>query len=302
MPVRKHVTPEQLSRATTGFKAIYQKAFDEVDPMWKKIAEEVSSTTKIETYEWLGQIPGMREWIGERFVHRLEENAYTLKNKKFESTIAVSRDAISDNQLGTYSMAFKGLGSAAATHPDELNFQALAAGFDNPCYDGQNFFDTDHPVMAGGQEVSVSNMQAGAGPAWFLLCTNKSVNPIIYQNREDPELVAQDDPKTSHHTFMQDEHLYGARSRGVAGYSYWQLAFGSKAALNAENFAAARAAMASLKGDQGRPLGIVPNLLVVPPALEDDAEEVVKVKRTDGGKDNKNYGKAEILMSPWLAA
>lgn len=301
MPIKKHVTGAQLSIATTGFKAVFQNAFKAVDPIWKAVAEEVNSSTSLETYEWLGQIPGLREWIGERFIHRLEENAYILKNKKFEGTIAVSRDKVADNQLGTYSMAFKGLGEAAASHPDELVFDALLKGFDTLCFDGQNFFDTDHPVMNGDDEVSVSNMQAGTGPAWFLLCTNKAVNPIIYQNREDPELVAQDDPKNSHHTFMNDEFLYGARSRGVAGYSYWQLAFGSKAPLTPENFRAARAAMSSLKGDKGRSLGIVPNLLVVPPSLEGDAEEILKVKRTTGGKDNKDFGKAEILMTPWLA-
>ncbi|PIE13821.1 MAG: hypothetical protein CSA70_03650 [Rhodobacterales bacterium] len=291
-----------VRNAMIGFQAIFNNAFKEVDPMWKMIAEEVNSTTSLETYEWLGQIPGMREWIGERYIHRLEEHAYMLKNKKYESTIAVSRDAVADNKLGTYSMAFKGLGEACATHPDELVFSTLAAGFDNVCFDGQNFFDTDHPVVIDGEETSVSNMQDGAGPSWFLLCTSKALNPIFYQNREDPELVSQEDAKSSHHVFMQDELLYGARSRGVAGYSYWQLAFGSKAPLTAENFKAARTAMSSLVGDQGRPLGIVPNLLVVPPALEDDADEIVKVKRTDGGKDNTNFGKAEVLMTPWLAA
>ncbi len=301
MPVKKHVTGALLSAATTGFKAVFQAAFKAVEPVWKKIAEEVNSNTSIETYEWLGAIPGMREWIGERVINRLEENAYMLKNKKFEGTIAVSRDAVSDNQLGTYSLAFKGLGEGAAQHPDELVFQALKEGAIKPCFDGQNFFDTDHPVMVAGEEASVSNFEDGAGPAWYLLCTTKAVNPIIYQNREDPELISQDDPKTSHHTFMQDEFLYGARTRGVAGYTYWQLAFMSKQPLTAANFAAARAAMATLKDDHGKSLGIVANLLVVPPQLEGDADEIVSVKRTTGGKDNVHYGKAEIMMTPWLS-
>ena len=192
-----------------------------------------------------------------------------------------------------------GLMELAEAYP--LVFEALKTGFDNPCFDGQNFFDTDHPVMEDGEETSVSNMQAGAGPAWFLLCTTKPVKPLIYQDREEAELIVHDDPDSSDHVFMKDEFLYGTRSRGAAGYTYWQLAFGSKAELTAENFQAARQAMASLKGDKGRPLNIVANLLVVPPELETAADEIVKVKRTDGGKDNVNYGKAEVFMTPWIA-
>ncbi|KPN64260.1 Mu-like prophage major head subunit gpT [Aliiroseovarius crassostreae] len=304
MPVKRHtsVSHAAIAAATTGFKATFQNAFDAIEPTWKKIAEEVTSTTSMETYEWLGAIPGMREWIGERFIHRLTENAYTIKNRKFEGTVAVDRDAIADGKLGTYKIAFKGLGKNAANHPDELVFSALKKGFVARCFDGQNFFDTDHPVLVDGEEVSVSNFQDGAGPAWYLLCTSQAVLPIIYQNREDPELVSHDDPSKSAHTFLNDEILFGAKSRGEAGYSFWQLAFASKAPLTAENFKAARAAMASLKDDTGRPLNIIPNLLVVPPELEDDADEIVKVKRLDNGKDNKNYGKAEVMMTPWLAA
>ena len=301
MPVAKHVTRETLNRMTTGFKAIFQGAFTAAEPKWQTIAEKVNSSTSIETYAWLAQIPGMKKWIDERRIKRLDVEAYTIRNEKFEDTVAVSRTAIEDDQLGTYSAIVKGLGAAAAEHPDEMVFTALRQGFANACYDGQNFFDTDHPVMIDGQEVSVSNMQAGSGSAWYLLCTNKAIKPIIYQERIKAELQAMTDADTSDRVFMKDEYLYGVRTRGAAGYSYWQLAFGSKAALSEDNFKAARAAMAALKGDAGRPLNIVPNLLVVPPDLESAAEEILKVKRTTGGRDNPHYGKAEILMTPWLS-
>ena len=44
------------------------------------------------------------------------------------------------------------------------------------CYDGQNFFDTDHPVGEQGSQETVSNVQTGAGPAWYLLDTTRPVN------------------------------------------------------------------------------------------------------------------------------
>lgn len=302
MPVRKSITKATLDAMTTGFSLIFANAFSAAAPMWSKIAENVNSNTLIETYTWLNQIPGMRKWVGERNIKRLEQEAYTLKNEKFEDTVAVSRDHIEDDQLGTYRMAVSGMAGAAAEHPDELVFEALRLGFEKPCFDGQNFFDAEHPVRKDGEEVSVSNMQAGAETPWYLLCTTKPVKPLIYQERIKAELIVHDDPNSSDRVFMQDEFLYGTRSRGAAGYSYWQLAFASKAELTAANFEAARKAMMELFGDEGRPLNIVPNLLVIPPSLESAAEEILLVDRLANGSTNKNKGKAEILMTPWLAA
>lgn len=300
--MRSPVSREALEAVNTGFKALFAGAFAAAAPSYPRIAEVVNSTASIETYAWLGQIPGMREFVGERYIKQLEGEAYTLKNKTFEDTVAVKREAIEDDTVGIYKPAIKGMAQAAAEHPEELVYQALAAGFGSLCYDGQNFFDGDHPVMRNGQEVSVSNMQAGAGPAWYLVCTTRAVKPLIYQDRIKADLIIHDDPAKSDRVFMRDEFLYGTRSRGAAGYSYWQLAFGSKATLNAANFKAARAAMSSLKGDQGRPLNIVPNLLIVPPELQDAANEVVNVQRTTDGADNPLFKTAEVLMSPWLAA
>ena len=302
MPIAKGpLTRERLDAINTGFKALFQGAFDGAAPTYTRFTEVVSSTAAVETYAWLGQMPGMHKWIGERYIRRLEAEAYMLVNEKFADTVAVKRDAIEDDRVGTYKPAIRGMAVAAAEHPEELAYQALAAGFDSPCYDGQNFFDVDHPVVVDGNEVSVSNMQAGAGPAWYLLCTTRPVKPIIYQDRVKPELIIHDDPAKSDRVFMNDEFLYGTRSRGAAGYSYWQLAFGSKATLNAANFKAARLAMKSLKGDAGRPLNISPNLLIVPPSLEDAANELINMQRTADGADNPLYKTVEVLSSTWLA-
>lgn len=301
MPARKSVTREILRALNTSFSLIFADAFKASAPMWNKLANKVNSSSSIETYTWLNQIPGMKLWVGERNIKRLEQEAYTLKNDKFEDTVAVKREAIEDDNLGVYKMAISGMSGAAAEHPDELVFNALSLGFEKPCFDGQNFFDEEHPVRKDGKDFSVSNMQGGDGPAWYLLCTNKPVMPLIYQERIAPDLIIHDDPESSDRVFMQDEFLYGVRSRGAAGYSYWQLAFASKAPLTKENFEAARKAMMEIRGDEGRPLNIVPNLLVIPPALETAAEEILVVERLDNGKTNPNKGKAEILMTPWLA-
>lgn len=291
-----------LTNLNTGFKTTFRNAFAGVALNYTRIATVVPSATSIETYAWLAQMAGMREWIGDRHIKNLESEAYTLKNRKFEDTVSVPREAIEDDQYGIYAPAVAMMAEAAAMHPEELVFtDALPKGFAAKCYDGQNFFDTDHPVMVGDKELSISNMQAGTGPAWYLLCTKRPIKPFIYQDRVKPELIVHDDPASSDAVFMKDNFLYGTRSRGAAGYAFWQMAFASKADLTRENFEKARTAMMSLKGDGGRPLGIVPDLLVVPPTLETKADEILNVQRLANGQDNPNYKKAEVLSSPWLS-
>lgn len=291
-----------LSNLNTAFKTTFRNAFAGVEPDYKRIATVVPSSTAIETYAWLAQMPGMREWIGERLKKSAEADAYILRNRKFEDTVEVIRDDIEDDTYGVYDPVIAMMAEAASMHPEELIFtEALPGGFTSPCYDGQNFFDTDHPVRDRlGVEYSVANMQAGAGPAWYLLCTKRPVKPLIYQDRVKPELIIHDDPQTSDAVFNRDVFQYGTRSRGAAGYAFWQMAFGSMADLTKANFEAARTAMMKIRGDGDRPLGIKPDLLVVPPDLEVAADEIVNVQRLANGQDNPNYKKAEVLVSSWL--
>ena len=52
--------------------------------------------------------------------------------------------------------------------------------------------------------------------------------------------------------------------------------------------------------DGGRPLAIRPNVLLVPPALENAAKELVEGDRLANGAYNPNKGKAKVIVSPWL--
>lgn len=166
---------------------------------------------------------------------------------------------------------------------------------------GQTFFDTDHPVAdAAGVVASVSNMQAGAGDAWYLLDTSRGIKPVIWQQREDytfTALTQDNDP----HVFLNDEYVYGVRARANAGFGLWQLAFGSKATLDATNYAAARAAMMNIRADGGRVLGVRPTVMVVPPALEDAALRILNTEHESGGGSNPWKGTADLIVSPFVA-
>lgn len=290
-----------LSALFTGFRTIFQNAFAASDSQFEKVAMVVPSSTSKETYAWLGQTTRFREWLGDRLIQNLGTHDYTIKNRSFENTVGVDRDDIEDDTIGIYSPLLASLGADAKTHPDELIFALLAAGFDSPCFDGQYFFDDDHPVLGeNGKAVSVSNFQAGAATPWFLLDVSKPIKPFIFQRRRDYQFVAMD-KMDDEAVFNQKLYRYGVDARVNAGYGLWQLAFGSKAALDETNYAAARAAMMSLRGDNGKPINIRPGLLVVPPALETAAKKLVIADTMANGATNIFRQSADVLVCPWLA-
>lgn len=294
------INSSNLAILFRAFKTAFQGGFAGAASQWQKVATRIPSSTSIEDYAWLGQIPGMREWIGDRQINNLGQHDYSIKNKKFESTVGVDRDHVDDDQYGIYNPLMAMLGQNAAEHPDQLVFALMALGFATPCYDKQYFFDTDHPVVQEDKSVaSVSNMQAGSENPWFLLDTRRPLKPLIFQDRKGANFVSLD-KETDQNVFMKGELIYGVDSRCNVGFGFWQMAFGSKAVLDATNFEAAYDAMGAFKGDHGKPLGVVPNLLVVGSSNASAARKIVQAQLIDGGDSNTNFNRVEVLEVPWL--
>lgn len=290
------ITQNTVKALYTAVKTAFAEGRNGYQPKWQQVATLVPSTTMTEDYAWLGEFSRLREWIGERQINRMKVHGYSLKNKKYEATEGVPREYVEDDTVGVLMPKFQDMGYAAATHPDELVFGLLANGFTTLCYDGQNFFDTDHPV---GDDV-VSNMQSGSGAPWFLLDTSRPLKPLIYQRRSDYELRAKTDAGTSDHVFLHDEYLYGVNGRGNVGFGFWQQAFASKAELSAANFNSAYETLSGMKSDKDRPLGIMPNLLVVGPKNRAAAKTIIEAENNAQGASNINYKAVEVLVVPWL--
>ena len=221
------VNAQSLELAYKGFQTVFNDAREGTPSHFEKVAMTISSGASDETYGWIASIPGMREWIGQRQIKNLTASKYTIANKLFESTVSVKRTSMEDDRLGVYKPAFAELGSLSQRHPDTMIFSLMKSGFAANCYDGQFFFDTDHPVVdENGDTVQVANTDGGVGAPWFLLDTSRSMRPMIWQERlpyEFQQMTETNNP----HVFMQDEYVYGVRARVNAGFGLWQLAWGS---------------------------------------------------------------------------
>ena len=235
------ITPSSLESMNRGFSMSFQGGFDAHQPFWQKLANETSSDGAEEVHGFLDKLPGMREWVGERVYSNIVNGMYALKNKDYELSLEVERNDIEDDKLGRYKPMFQLMGEQVGKWPDELVTAALLAGEASLCYDGQYFFDTDHPKDISGR---VSGTQSNLA---------------------------------------------------------------TSTALTAANYAAKRAAMMTLVGADGKPLGIMPNALIVPPALEKTAKEIVVASTVPnaGGtasQTNVQAGTADVMVLPWLSA
>jgi len=245
------VTNTVLNGLRTAFREEFRNRMLELDakPVWKLLATTVPSSTKSNTYGWLSAFPQMREWVGDRVVKDMAEAAYQIVNEKWEATLGVMRTDIEDDNLGQYRVMARNMADEFERFMNRHLALLIVNGFSNLCYDGQKFFDGEHPVHPNtdgtGEASNASNIIGTGletGKPWALLCLSGSLKPFIVQQRTLPEFEEIADTKNET-VFMKDRYLYGIRYRGSWGYGLWQQAVGSKAALTAANYEAARLAM-----------------------------------------------------------
>lgn len=140
------VNAANLSAIFLSLSKAYNNAFTQAPVEWTSIALEVPSNGAYVDYRWLANFPQMKEWIGKKYITKLEEYDYVIRNKDFAATIEVRRNDIEDEQLGIYKPQAESAAFSAKQHPDELVFDAVNKSFSAKCYDGKNMIATDHKV------------------------------------------------------------------------------------------------------------------------------------------------------------
>ena len=134
---------------------IFNKTAKAAKPIWPTFCTQVTSTGKYENYAWLGDLPGMREWIGPREFKQLRAADFLLKNRKWESSLEFLKDDIDDDQTGEFRPRIEALANEATYHPDELLFEVMNKASTEKCFDGQYFFDTDHQWGDSGTQSNI---------------------------------------------------------------------------------------------------------------------------------------------------
>lgn len=238
------ITQATLDSLRTQFEMRFGEAYSATEPWWSKVATEIPSTAKSNTYGWLAQQVLLREWVGPRVALNLSERTYALENKSYEATIEVDRDDIEDDNLGMYNaVVIPQLAQGAAKHTDQL----LVA----------------------------------------MLQSNSAAGPTAYDGL----------------SLFNDSHLTYGKTTTTYDNKF-------ALALTADNFDTVWSAMTSYTGEDDQPLGVMPNLLIVPPQLKRTALEIMSsttAAKVFGSNtaaasiDNVLQGWADVLVIPELA-
>lgn len=125
----------------------------------QEIAMEMVTSGAATVHAWMNQVPGMKEWIGERQINNIAVGKVTVTNRDFESTISVPRNDIEDDQYGVFSPLMSAMGAAAQELWMEIAMQTLIAN--GNWADGNPFFCTGR-VLNADRGVSITNAAATA--------------------------------------------------------------------------------------------------------------------------------------------
>ncbi|TVO57534.1 Mu-like prophage major head subunit gpT family protein [Denitromonas halophila] len=295
------INTQNLILLAQGFNAAFMRGIEAAPPTYMQVAMEVNSMGSAENYGWMKDLPGMREWVGKRVINNLESVDYQIANKHFEHTIGVNKNDIADDRLGIYTTMFAQQGEIAASHPDGLVWNLLPNGFAAKGFDGQYFFDTDHVTHnQAGAEISWSNTGGGSGAPWFLLDLSRTfTRPVVFQKRAGVKFTPMN-KDNDENVFMENKYLFGADARYNAGYGFHQLAYGSKQALDATTYEAAKVALASQRRPDGQKMAIKGTHLVVGASNEAKARTLLNTQQIAGGGDNIWFNTAQLIVCPWL--
>lgn len=140
------VNKANIAAVFENINSAFQVSFDGAPIEWEKTTMLVPSGALTEKYNWISDFPQMKPWIGDKVLKALSASDYSITNEEYEATIRVRRVDIETDQLGKYAIQARNIGTTAKQWPEELDADLKNNAFATVCYDGQYFYDTDHPV------------------------------------------------------------------------------------------------------------------------------------------------------------
>lgn len=99
--------------------------------------------------------------------------------------------------------------------------------------------------------------------------------------------------------FYATSHPVGKSTASNKGTKALDVSTKAKAVAS---YGAARTAIMKMKDDEGRPLGLMPDTLEVPPALEATARTLTEAQKLDDDSPNPYKGTATVIVNPRLTS
>ena len=151
------VNYETIKNAFIGWQALFYQTLAKPSGInWRDFVQIIPSTGPEENLSWIGDIPGVTEFVGRAVEQELRAYKWAITNKKWHSgPIAIDLAEFEDDKLGLQNARIKDLAMAFDRHILDLIANLIINGLGTAlCYDGQYFCDTDHSEGDSGTQVN----------------------------------------------------------------------------------------------------------------------------------------------------
>ena len=153
------VRSDVLTLLQTGINGAFIGALNGAPETYKELCTYMQTNNDTETFGWLGVVPGVREWVGERETKAIGEEKYTLAPKLWENSIEIPRTLIEDEKLGQLTFAASALGAKAGKGKNDRVSDIIKEATTALCYDGTAFFNATHKYTSkGSYKTAQSNL------------------------------------------------------------------------------------------------------------------------------------------------
>lgn len=148
-----------LREVHTTFKGLLFGSLGQ-NPRWSQrkvqLAEDLNVTGSTAKVKMASVAYGVHEWLDERHKSKIEHADHEIEVKRWANAISLKLDDLDDESanLSQYRTLIKEMADDFDEHKHKLFVDLINNGFTGAigvAYDGQFFFDTDHPIPGGTQ-------------------------------------------------------------------------------------------------------------------------------------------------------
>lgn len=107
------------------------------------------SNASKDTYLFMERTGGLSKFEGEKQLNRFKSHKLSVEADVYEDSLEIDKRDIKRDRMGLYAPGIASMGENVYWHYALLFTQLLEAGHSAECYDGSNFFATDHPCHDG---------------------------------------------------------------------------------------------------------------------------------------------------------
>jgi len=164
-PQMKLLDRAKLEAAYITFSTIFDMALSNTPAIYPDIATVMTGVGPVTQFNWLGDVPVMTKWIGQRTINRLRAEKHKLETEWFANGIELDYDDVAEDKLGIVRPRIEQMASMGPRKLDAMTIDMYVNGFGGTlglAYDGQFLIDTDHTADGAGVGVAQSNLITGA--------------------------------------------------------------------------------------------------------------------------------------------